>query len=151
MSHVVSINTEIRDIEAVKAACLELGLVFKEGQTSIRWYGKWVGDYDAENAAYKLGIKPEQYGTCDHAIEVPGCKYDIGLLKNPATGGYKIYFDFWGEGQKIQTAIGEKGGKLMQHYNVSKATMALRAKGHMVQRKTSASGNIKLVVTGAGL
>lgn len=149
MSHVVSIKTELRDIEAVKAACKELGLVFKENQKTIRWYGQWMNDYDAADAAYKLGIDPKQYGTCNHAIEVPGSNYDVGLLRNPVTGGYRIYFDFYGcNGRRIQEAIGEHGGKLVQYYAAHKATMAARAKGYLVSRQTAANGNIKLVVTG---
>ena len=148
MSHVVSIATELRDLEAVKAACKDLGLVFKENQKTIRWYGQWVNDYDAEDAAYKLGIKTEDYGKCDHAIEVPGCDYDVGLLRNPATGGYRLYFDFWGgNGQKIQQAIGPNGGKLVQGYAAHKATAAARAKGYMVQPQAGANGHIKLIIT----
>lgn len=148
MSHVVSIKTELRDLEAVKAACKELGLTFHEGQKTIRWYGRWMNDYDGEDAAFKLGIKPEQYGNCDHAIELPGCRYDIGLLRNPATGGYKLYFDYFGEGQKIQAALGDNGQKLLQYYAANKATAEARKKGYTVQRQTARNGTLKLTITG---
>jgi hypothetical protein len=147
MSHVVSIKTEFRDLEAVKRACKELGLTFKENQTTIRWYGRWVNDYNAEDAAFKLGIKPEQYGICDHAIECPGSNYDVGLLKNPATGGYKLYFDFYStNGAAIQAAIGKNGEKLLQYYAAAKLVMESKLKGYMVQRKQVGS-NIELYLT----
>ncbi|MDE2100946.1 MAG: DUF1257 domain-containing protein [Patescibacteria group bacterium] len=146
MSHVVSIKTEFRDIEAVKRACSELGLTFKENQKTIRWFGRWVNDYDAEDAAYKLGIDPKLYGTCDHAIEVPNCNYDIGLLKNPETGGYKLYFDFYGEGHKIQAALGNNGQKLLQYYAAHKLAMESKLKGYMVQRK-SVGDKLELTIT----
>lgn len=148
MSHVVSIKTELKDLEAVQAACKELGLVFHAGQKSIRWYGSWMNDYDGEDAAYKLGIKPEEYGKCDHAISLPGCGYDIGLLMNKATGGYRLYFDYYGEGHKIQAALGANGQKLLQYYAANKATMEARRKGYIVTRQTAATGNIKLCITG---
>lgn len=148
MSHVVSIKTELKDIAAVKAACAELGLTFRENQKTIRWFGKWVNDYDAEDAAYKLGITTDQYGKCDHAIEVPGCNYDIGLIHNPATNGYKLYFDFYGEGRKIQHALGDNGQKLLQYYAVHKTTIEARRKGWIVQRKTATNGTVQLTVTG---
>lgn len=147
MSHVVSIKTELKDLAAVQSACAELGLVFKQNQKYIRWYGKWMNDYDAADAAYKLGIKPEQYGTCDHAIELPGCDYDIGLLRNPVTGGYRLYFDFYGEGKKIQKALGDNGQKLLQHYAACKATAEAKMKGWLTQRTLQPNGNIKLQLT----
>ena len=107
-----------------------------------------MNDYDGKDAAYKLGIKPEQYGTCDHAIKVPDCRYEIGLLKNPETGGYKLYFDYYGEGRKIQDALGNNGQKLLQHYAAHKAIAECRKKGWMVQRTNQQNGTIKLQVTG---
>jgi hypothetical protein len=146
-SHVVSIKTEFRDLEAVKRACKELGLVFKENQKTIRWYGKFMNDYDGEDAAYKLGIKPEQYGTCDHAIEVPNSDYDVGLLRNPETKGYKLYFDFWGShGKAIQEAIGKNGEKLLQYYAAAKVQMEAKLKGYLVQRKP-VGDKIELTIT----
>jgi len=149
MSHVVSIKTELRDLDAVKAACQELGLTFRENHKTISWYGEWVNDYDAEDAAYKLGITPDQYGKCDHAIEVPGSLYTVGLLRNPATGGYRIYFDFYGkEGRRIQEVLGKNGQKLLQYYAAHKAAMEARRKGYIVSRQSASNGNIKLVITG---
>jgi len=146
MSHVVSIKAELRDLAAVKAACLELGLKFKENQKTIRWFGRWVDDYDRDNAAYKLGIKPDQYGTSDHAIEVPGCGYDIGLLQNPETGGYKLYFDFYGQGRQIQQVIGTNGQKFLQIYSAHKLTMESKKKGWLVNRQHQTNGDIKLEI-----
>lgn len=132
MSHVVSIKTEFKSILALKAACDELGLTFKENQKTIRWFGQWVNDYSREDAAYKLGIKPEQYGTCDHAVEVPGSGYDIGFLRNPETGGYRLYFDFWGHnGTQIQNAIGKNGEKLLAYYNTHHGAEMIRKHGQI--------------------
>ena len=147
MSHVVSIKTEFTDLAALKAACAELGLTFHEGQKTIRWFGRWVNDYSREDAAYKLGIKPELYGTCDHAVSVPGCNYDIGFIKNPQTGGYRLYFDFWGEGKKIQQALGVNGQKLLQYYNAHKTTAWAKMKGYCVTRTAQPNGNLTLKLT----
>lgn len=149
MSHVVSFAIEITDIDAAKKACAELGLVFKEGQKSYKWYGRWVNDYDAADAAYKFGIDPKDYGKCDHAIQVPGSNYEIGLIRNPATGGYKVIFDFYGQnGKIIQAAIGQNGEKLIQYYGLNKAQSALAEKGLKTQRQTGQDGKIHLHVAG---
>jgi hypothetical protein len=148
MSHVVSIQTQVHDLNAVKAACQELGLTFKENQKTIRWFGKWVNDYSANDAAYKLGISTDDYGKCDHAIEVPGSGYDVGLLKDHKTGGYRLYFDFYANhGRKIQEAIGKNGEKFIQFYAAHKIAMESKLKGYFVQRKTEANGHLKLTIT----
>lgn len=147
MSHVAAIKTEFTDLPAMQAACKELGLVFKTGQKTFRWFGRWVDDYRAEEAAFNLGIDPKDYGKCEHAIEVPGCAYDIGVVKNPKGKGYLVAFDFWGPGQKIVQAIGEKGGKFTQRYSLVKAESLAKAKG-LSTRREQQKDKILLRVTG---
>jgi len=138
MSHVVSIKTEVFDLECFAKACKDLGLNYDPAGKNVRWYGKWMDDYSREDAAYKLGIKPEQYGTSDGGVvSVNGSAYDIGLIKNKETGGFKMYFDFFGHnGKTIQTAIGVNGEKLIQGYathKVTKSMQALRSQGYVVK------------------
>ena len=149
MSHVVSIKTELKDLKAVKAACAELGFTFNENAKTWRWYGRWVNDYDKEDAAYKLGIKPEDYGKCDHSISIPGCGYDIGLMLNPETKGYRIVFDFYGsEGGKLRKAVGSTGEKLIQYYGIHKTTTLAQSRGHSVNRVAGKDGKVHLTVSG---
>src|SRR5437016_6251552 len=106
MSHVAAIKTEITDLEALKRACDELGLTFKEGQTTYKWFGQWVNDYHGEDAAYKSGIDPKDYGKCAHAIGVPGSGYEIGVVKLP-NGNFTLIYDFFGPGRKIMETLGQ--------------------------------------------
>jgi hypothetical protein len=147
MSHVAAIKTEITDLEALKRACGELGLTFMEGQTNYAWYGHWVGDYHGEDAAYKQGIDPSQYGKCAHAIKVPGSGYEIGVVKLP-NGNYTLIYDFFGPGRKIMESLGKGCEKLVQHYGLNKAQILARAKGLITQRKIQNNGDVKLVITG---
>lgn len=150
MSHVVAIKTEVFSLEAVKRACKVLGLTFHENQKTIRWFGRWVNDYDAADAAYRLGIQPEDYGKSDHAISVPGSDYDVALLKNPATGGYKIYFDFWGgHGHRLMEVMGgQSGDRFVQEYAAQAALIEAEMLGYYAERKTLADGTIEIAVTG---
>lgn len=109
MSHVVSSETEIPDsqLDTLIEACKALGLEFIKGQTSYKWYGKWVNDYSADDAAYKNGIKPEDYGKCVHAIRLPGCEYEIGVYRHPETGNLRLIYDFFGCGRKLQAVVGK--------------------------------------------
>lgn len=141
MSHVVSIKTELRDLAAVRAACAELGLTFKEGQKTIRCIGAWRGN--------DSGIAKELLGTSDHAIEVPGSNYDIGLLLNPQTGGYRMYFDDWGHnGKAIQAALGKNGETLLKYYASNKTMIEAKKKGWLVTRTIKPTGEHKLQITG---
>lgn len=149
MSHVVSFAIEIHDLESAKKACAELGLVFKEGQKKYEWYGRWVNDYDAADAAYKFGLKPEDYGKCDHAIGVPGSNYEIGLVHNQETGGFKVIFDFYGtHGRAIQHAIGTNGEKLIQYYGLNKMAAGCAKKGLKTERITGDKGQVHLKISG---
>lgn len=151
MSHVVEVKTEVRDLNAVKAACKRLGLEFVEGKTTYQWYGHHVGDYPLPE-----GVKKEDLGKCDHVVRAPGASYELGLVRNPATGGYKLAFDFWGPGKKLQEAICNKDakgrydsgcGRFLQAYATEFAKIQMRAKGYMVSEK-KVGDTIRLTVTG---
>ena len=65
MSHVATIEIEIRDLADLRNACLDLGLVFAEGQQEYNWYGEHVGDF-----ALPEGFTEADLGRCDHAIRM---------------------------------------------------------------------------------
>jgi len=149
MSHVISVNVVIADLAALERACKELGLQFLKNQKTHRWYGRWVNDYNRADAAYiQSGIKPEDYGKCEHAIGVPGSGYDIGVYKNPKGTGYVLAFDNYGTGKFIVNRLGSGLEKLKQSYAVCRAELAAKAKGLLTQRQTLKGGAIKLTLTG---
>jgi hypothetical protein len=143
MSHLVAIKTEVKDVAALKAACAEMGLVFKEGQRTYKWWGESMGDYPLPE-----GVTKAELGTCAHAIGVPGATWEIGLMENKKTGGYRIMFDFYGhEGQKLDAAIGRGGEKLLQLYGVHKAQIEAKKRGLLFTRKQVGS-KIQCTVSG---
>jgi hypothetical protein len=144
MSHVVSVDLLVTDLQAVEATCKELGLTFKRGQTHYRWWGRSVGDYPLPN-----GFKASDLGYCEHAIEVPGSGYDIGLAKKPGSRGYTMLFDFFGVGRPIVEKLGGQAlPKFVQTYGVLKATLEAKKKGLICTRSLLAGGQIKLTITG---
>jgi hypothetical protein len=118
MSHVAALSMQVKSLSALKKAALACGLELVEGQTTYRWYGRWVQDYHGENAAYKLGIDPKNYGKCDHAIRIPGNAkaYEIGVVKSPNGEGYELVWDFWQGGYGLEAKIGSDGEKLRKEY-----------------------------------
>lgn len=145
MSHVTTINIDITDLAALEAAVHEAGALFQRGKTSYKWFGRSVGDYPLP-----AGFKADDLGKCDHVIHLPGCEYEIGVVKNPAKpNSYTLLYDFWGPGQKLKTHFGTNMEKIKQLYSVHRAAAACRAKGYSVHRVTKQDGTINLAVTGA--
>ena len=127
MSHVNAIDLEIKDLGALKAACERLGYEWKEGQTTYRWFGRWVGDYPMPE-----GFKVEDLGKCNHAISVPGASYEIGVVTR--NGKTTLLWDFWQSGG-LEKVVGKGGGKLKQAYSVEVTKRTAHKAGYKVKEK----------------
>jgi hypothetical protein len=124
MSHFTTIQTQIRDIEALRSACAELGLNLLQ---------------NAKARGYLDNQLPGEY-----IIQLKG-PYDIALNRQP-NGSFQLTCDWW-HGH-VEKEVGAKYGKLLQLYGVHKAIREARRKGCIVQRKSQQDGSIKLVIGG---
>jgi hypothetical protein len=141
MSHIAEIEIEITDLAALAAACRRLGFVFKEHQKSYAWYGRWEGDYPLPE-----GFSQEDLGKCNHAIQVPGADYEVGVVKARQGAGYRLLWDFWSRGG-LTERLGRKAEKLAQAYGVEKAKREARRQGFSVYETTRADGSVRLTLT----
>jgi hypothetical protein len=158
MSHIVDIELVITDLDAAIAACKELGGTFHRGQTTHRWYGKFMGDYATT-------VPVSEMGKCDHAMSWPDAGYEVGLKKQK-DGTYRLQFDFYGEGLglpllkhiggevkagynkqgKREEKLVNGGCKFRQLYGLHKVMLEAKKKGQTVTRKTLPNGAIALTV-----
>ena len=145
MSHISTIQVEIKDLAAVKSVCARMGWQFVEGQTTYQWFGQLVGDQTARLAA--LGMTAADTGKCVHAIKVPGCRYEIGVAPGAGGRGYRFAFDTYSDGG-LHKVIGADGSKLAQLYAIEKVKIEARRKGYMVRETARQDGSIKLDITG---
>lgn len=147
MSHVATVQIEIKDLASLQKACEELGLVFHENKTSFKWYGRWVNDYSAQDAAYRNGIDPKDYGKCKHAIGLKsGQGYEIGVVEK--NGHYVLVYDNWQGGQGLEKVTGKGLTKLTQGYVKQVTRKQLLMKGYTAGAvKTMADGTIQMVFT----
>ncbi len=147
MSHVATVEIEIKDLDALKKACAELDLLFQENKKTYRWYGQWVNDYSAADAAYKNGIDPKDYGKCDHAIGLKtGKGYEVGVVLKG--GKYVLVYDNWQGGQGLEKVTGKGLSKLNQGYVKQVTRKSLLMKGYVAgSTKTHADGTIEMVFT----
>lgn len=120
MSHVVQIQTEVRDAVAVRAACQRLGLA-EPTHRKVRLF-----------SAEATGL----------AVELPGWRYPVvcdlafGQLSYDNFGGH------WGDQKELD--------RLLQIYACEKAKIEARRRGHSVTEQQLADGSIKLSIQVAG-
>ncbi len=125
MSHFTTIRTQIKDIEALRSACQEMGLTLLQNTEARGYYENKVrGDY---------------------VIRLNG-PYDIAINKQP-DGSFGLTADLWNG--HVENEVGQAYGKLLQLYGVHKATAEARKKGHLVRRSQHKDGAIKLVISTA--
>ena len=131
MSHVAKIELEIQSLEDLKLACRRLGFIFQENQQNYQWYGRSVGDYPLPE-----GITVDALGKCDHAIKVPECTYEIGVVKRGTK--YILLWDSWHAGG-LEQKIGSDAGISSKHtpLSVSKGKPNSKSTRSEKSRKTS--------------
>ena len=125
MSHFTEIKTQIKDIEALRSACQEMGLTLLQ---------------NAEARGYSQNTTKG-----DFVIQLKG-PYDIALKQQP-DGSFGITADLWND--QVEQEVGQGYGKLLQLYGVHKAMREARKKGHLVQRSQRQDGSIKLSISAA--
>jgi hypothetical protein len=125
MSHIAKVELEIKDLAALRAAVKSLGYEFMENQETYAWFGTWVGDYPLPD-----GITTDMLGKCSHAIRVPGCKYEIGLVNK--NGKYMLLWNFWSTGGLVEK-IGKNAGPIKQAYTLECVRREARLKRYNIQ------------------
>ena len=144
MSHIVDVQIELRDINAIRAAVKRLGGIWHEGKTSYAWYGRSVGDYPLPE-----GVRKEDLGKCDHAFGFPGASYEVGVIKKP-NGQYRIQWDFWESGGLMAHMGNEQAHKFCQAYGIEKTKLEARKNGYLAQESTLADGSIRVTLSKLG-
>jgi len=138
MSHISKIELVIHSLRNLKEACQQLGFEFKVNQKTFKWYGRWVGDTPLPD-----GIKTEDLGKCDHAIKVPGCEYEVGIVRRG--DHYILLWDYYSAGG-LEPKIGPNAGILKQAYTVVRVKKKARINGYRIREKKIDQG-VRLVLT----
>lgn len=143
MSHISNISNEGIEFElpVIQALCQRQGWPFLD-KKNFRWYGQFMGD-----SAIPEGFSPEDYGKCEYAIRIPGCNYELGVVKSrTGSGKYQILGDFWYEGG-LNAVLGEQGEVFRQLYLQQADIMDAEAKGwNWEEAPASVEGAKKLVL-----
>jgi hypothetical protein len=116
MSHIVQIQTEVRDTAAIVAACRRIGLAEPTVGTARLFEGEASGMLvRLEGWAYPVIVDVER-----------------GALK------YDNFEGVWGDAKELD--------RFLQAYAVEKATLEARKRGHAVREWTLDDGSIRLEI-----
>ena len=129
MSHFTTIRTQVRDLDALNDACVELGLELVP-DAPCRGYGTTT-----RQAAHVIRLK----GPYDIAVEPSG--------ENDGTHG--LTTDWW-DGH-VAREVGTGFGRLLQSYGVHKTMREARLRGLRTTRRVEADGTILLTLEGGAL
>jgi hypothetical protein len=120
MSHIVQIQTEVRDPVAVRAGCVRLGLQPpREGTFKL-----------FTNTAEGLGV------------ELQGWRFPVVCQLASGNVLYDNYEGRWGDRARLD--------EFLQAYAVEKAKLTARKSGHWVSEQALADGSIKLTIQAGG-
>lgn len=133
MSHVATIDLEIKDLAALQRAAEALGLEFRQNQKRYKWFGVSVGDFPLPE-----GFTAAELGHCEHALSVkdnPGA-YEIGVVKRrDGKPGYTLLWDFYAGGYGLEEKVGKNAGKLKQRYQIEIFRRQMAKKGMHVNER----------------
>ena len=129
MSHFTTIQTQIRDLDALNHACVEMQLELL-ANTPVRGYG---------------GVTRHAFRT----IKLKG-RYDIAVDHSEENdGSYGLTTDWWDGLVALEVGVGS--GRLLQSYGVHKTLREARNRGLRATRKVEPNGSILLTLEGASL
>ena len=120
MSHIVQIQTQVRDPVAVGAACRRLGLAEPQQRTAKLFTSTATG----------------------LVVQLPGWRYPVVCDLVSGSVKYDNFLGNWGGQQELD--------RFLQTYAVEKAKLEARRKGHAVTEQLLTDGSIKLVIQVAG-
>jgi len=138
MSHVSIMNLEINSLDALKMTVERLGIVFRKNQKTYKWYGRFMGDYPLPE-----GFTVADLGKCNHALYVPGAKYEIGVVER--NGKISLLWDFWQDGG-LERIIGPGGAKIRQLYPIEEAKLEAERRGYFYTEVCQENGDIDLEI-----
>jgi hypothetical protein len=140
-------------LEDLEAAAAQVGMTLRYGQTSFRWYGRFMND-STEGRELSRQLPVSEWGKCLHALTVNGHEqdaYEIGVVAALDGGeGYDLVFDSWGPGRAIVERCGASLEKLAENVGAEVAMRQMARKGYRVAREITTDGHVQVVCTKAG-
>ena len=120
ISHIVKVETQVRDVNALRQACSYLQL-----EPPI------LGTYELYNST-EIGW----------GVQLRDWKYPVVFKVEASEAAFDNYEGRWGNPQRLE--------ELIQRYAVEKTKIEARRQGHSVTEQSLADGSVKLTVSVGG-
>jgi hypothetical protein len=157
MSHVATIEIEVKDLDALQQACDRLGLELVRGQSTYRcWYTTTKAEFRDEvmkqrrwtvESLVPAGFAASDIGRCEHAIRLPGDDdaSEIGIVRRrDGRPGFALLIEDMPDA--MHDIVGARWANLRREYaNVVARKQAL-AQGFAVNEVRQADGSIHLML-----
>ena len=161
MSHVVTIDLQIKSLAALENACKRNGWTFHRGRKTYRWNNYWVDDspvprhiFETEeeyqkvvgmNRSERQDYMNDKLGRCEHVITVPETSlgFEVGVLN--VNGNWVPVWD-WIDAQLCRALGGNTGDKLKQSYAAELTKLEAKAKGYSVYEEQKQDGSLVLTL-----
>lgn len=141
MSHVATVELEVRDLDALEEAGRRLGLQLVRGQQTYKWWGRSVGDYPIPD-----GFSAEDLGKCEHALHSDSAAYEVGVVRRrDGRPGWQLLWDFI-DGRLVNI-VGHECRNLKREYAAIVAAKQAQRQGFRVQEQRLPNGGIKLLMS----
>lgn len=163
MSHVATVDLEIRDLDALAEAATRLGMELARGQQTYRcWYTATPpADRDeylrithqTVESLVPEGFRGDEIGRCEHALRVRGngTAYELGVARRrDGRPGYVLLFEEYGAnsaGKALLDAVGPGCRHLKREYAYAVARKTAVAQGFTVNEQRQPDGSIRLRLT----
>lgn len=139
MSHVATIDLEVKDLAALAEAARRLGGEWREGQATYKWWGRHMGDYPIPE-----GFTENDLGKCQHAIHFPDAAYEVGVVRRrDGRPGWQMLWDFV-DGRLSRLMGGKDANLLKREYAAVVARKTAMQSGFVVSESRQADGSLVL-------
>jgi hypothetical protein len=117
MSHIVTVQVQVKDAVALAAACRRLGLSEPVQGTATLFSSQATG----------------------HIVQLPGWTYPVVFDTAAGEAHFDNYAGDWGDQKEL--------GKLLQRYAAEKTFLEARRAGHAIMESLLPDGSIKLTIS----
>ena len=129
MSHITTIKTQIKDMDALATACATLGLELVRERKRYRTYNGRTAECEA---AIADASNPKAY--------------EVGVVSD-GDGNYTLGYDSWRGGYGMMERVGDGCAKLLREYSCAAARRKAAELGWHVHEQRNADGTIELTCT----
>ena len=141
MSHISTVELQIKSVEALRRAAERCGLELVESVDGYWWYGSDVANSSVRNKQCDYVLRVKDY---DKDRRVRGAPYEVGVVAD-GQGGYSLQYDGFCGANGLMAKAGEDCVSVKRYYLAEAAKLEARRRGYSAS-ETVVNGKIKITL-----